>query len=197
MAEIRSTLDMVMERAAIMAARAGDVPADQATEQRGMRLVAGFLEGKHAALIPLLEKEVSADQNAVKRGMAKALLRNIVIPRDEQLMESSLAAIAGLLEITESGGDDAEALCLELKQLLEQYSQHREQMKQQLEEAIRNQLVQQAMEQTGESPDPATIDPSRHPQYQKEWTQAQTNLNDQYSQAFDQRKDVLLQGFSS
>ncbi len=196
MAEIRSTMDMVMERAARMAARAEDVPADQATEQRGMRLVAEFLEGKHSALMPLLEKEVSADRDAVRRGMAKSLLRNIVIPRDEQLMESSLAAIAGLLEITKSGGD-LEALCLELKQLLEQYSQHSEQMKQQLEEAIRNQLAQQVQEQTGESPDPATIDPCRHPQYQKEWAQAQTNLNDQYGQAFEQRKDILLQGFSS
>ncbi len=196
MAEIRSTLDMVMERAARMAARAEDTSDDQVTEQRGMRLVAEYLKGGHSQLMPLLEKESPADQAAVRRGMAKALLRNIVIPRDEQLMESSLAAISGLLEMTESGGE-AETLCLELKQLLEQYSQHREQMKQQLEEAIRNQLAQQMMEQTGENPDPATLDPSRHPQYQKELTQAQVNLNDQYGQAFDQRKEILLQGFGS
>ena len=40
MAEIRSTMDMVMERAAKMAARAEDVPADQGIEEQGMRLVA-------------------------------------------------------------------------------------------------------------------------------------------------------------
>jgi Family of unknown function (DUF6657) len=195
MAEIRSTLDMVMERAARMAARAEDVPAGQEAEQRGMRLVAEFLSGKQSELTPLLQQEAPADQMAVRRGMAKALVRNIVIPRDEMLMASSTTAISGLLGLSKETGE-VESVCNELKQLLEQYSQHKEQMKQQLEDAIRTQLAQQVQEQTGASGDPMAIDPTRHPQYQKEWSQAQANLNDQYTQAFDQRKEILMQRFS-
>jgi hypothetical protein len=35
-----------------------------------------------------------------------------------------------------------------------------------------------------------------HPQYQKEWDKARGDLNDQYAQALEQRKDMLLQRFS-
>jgi len=195
MAEIRSTLDMVMERAARMAARAEDVPADQEIEQRGMRMVAEFLSGKQSDLTTLLQQETPADQMAIRRGMAKVLVRNIVIPRDELLMESSVTALSGLLDLAGQTGE-VESVCNELKQLLEQYSQHKEQIKQQLEDAIRAQLAQQVQEQTEESGDPMAIDPTRHPQYQKEWAQAQANLNDQYTQAFDQRKEILMQRFN-
>ena len=195
MAEIRSTLDMVMERAARMAARAEDVPAEQEIEQRGMRLVAEFLEGKQSGLMELLQQEPSADQMAMRRGMAKALLRNIVLPRDEFLMKSSSTAISGLLDLAGQAGD-VESVCTELQQLLEQYSQHKSQTKQQLDDALRAQLAQQLQAQMGEGADLSAINPTMHPQYQKEWEQAKSNLNEQYTQAFDQRKEILMQRFS-
>jgi hypothetical protein len=195
MAEIRSTLDMVMERADRMAARAKEAPAGQEAEQRGMRLVADFLSGKQPHLTPLLGQENDTDRIAVRRGMAKGLLRNVVIPRDEDLVAAILSALNGLLEL-ESNNEEVTATCTELQQLTEQYSQHKEQMKQQMEEAIRAQLAQQVQEQSGEVADPTKMDATRHPQYQKEWAQAQTNLNEQYTQAFEQRKELLLQRFS-
>lgn len=195
MAEIRSTLDMVMERAARMAARAEDIPAEHKTEQQGMRLVAEFLDGKHSKLMPLLQQEPSADQMAIRSGMAKTLLRNITLPRDEFILKRSSTAISGFLELAGQTGE-AQSVCEELQQLLEQYSQHKEQTKQQLDDAIRAQLAQQLQAQMGETEDLPAIDPTMHPQYQKEWEQAKSNLNEQYTQAFDQRKEILMQRFS-
>lgn len=194
MAEIRSTLDMVMERAARMAARAEDIPADQEIERRGMRLVADFLDGKISGLAELLLQEPSSEQMAVRKGMAKALIRNIVIPRDELLMSTSLTAISGILEIVGPGGEMND-ICSELKQLLEQYSQHKEQLKQQLEDAMRAQLAQK-MQQQGIATDQTAIDPTLHPHFREEWGRAKTDLNAQYTQAFDQRKEILLQRFT-
>ncbi len=194
MAEIRSTLDMVMERAARMAARAEDVPADQETEQRGMRLVAEFLGGKTSALAELLQQEPPSDQMPVRRGMAKALIRNIVLPRDEALMTGSLTAIAGFLDLAGPASEIIDT-CTELKQILEQYSQHKEQIKQQLEDAMRAQLSQKLQEQ-GVTTDQTAIDPTMHPQFREEWARAQTDLNAQYTQALDQRKEILQQRFS-
>lgn len=193
MAEIRSTLDMVMERAARMAARAEDVPTDQEAEQRGMRLVAEFLGGKALALAELLQQEPPSDQMAVRRGMAKALIRNIVLPRDELLMTGSLTALSGLLDLAGPASDIIDT-CTELKQILEQYSQHKEQIKQQLEDAMRAQLSQKLQEQ-GVTTDQTAIDPTMHPQFREEWARAQTDLNAQYTQALDQRKEILQQRF--
>ncbi len=197
MAEIRSTLDMVMERAARMAARAKDIPADTEAEQHGMRLVAEFMAGKQSDLTAILKQESETDQMAIRRGMAQALIRNIVIPRDDHFLNNSATALTGVLSLSGEKGGEVEATCTELTQLLEQYAQHKEQMKQQLEDAIRAQLAQQLQEKTGEAPDPMEIDPRRHPQYNEEWSQAQTNLNDQYGQAFEERKEILIQWFSS
>ncbi len=184
-----------MERAERMAKRAVDVPVEQQMEEKGMRLLVEFMNGQHADLNELLQAEDPAMQMSIRKGMATGLLRNIVLPRDEELMKSSLIALANIQRLA---GQDAEisSVCTELSQILEQYTGHKEQLKQQLEDNIRTQLAQQLQQQTGEMPDLKAIDPTMHPQYQKEWDKARSDLNDQYSQALEQRKDMLLQRFS-
>ncbi len=195
MAEIRSTMDMVMERAARMADRAKEVPAGQLEEQKGMRLVADFLGGKGGDLTETLQQEDPAAQMAVRLGMAKALLRNIVLPRDEQLMESSSSAITALLNLS-GQADEVAAVCTELQQILGQFSEHKQQVRQQLEDGMRTQLAQQMQQQGIETEQLAAIDPTIHPEFQKQWASAKTDLNDQYIQALDQRKEILIQRFT-
>lgn len=195
MAEIRSTLDMVMERAERMAKRAADVPAEQQLEERGMRLLVEYMNGKQNDLHALIEAEEPASQMAVRRGMASGLLRNIVLPRDEELLTSSSSALTTIQEL--AGNDAAiQGVCSELAQILEQYTGHKDQLKQQLSDNIRTQLAQQLQQQTGEMPDLNSIDPTMHPQYQKEWAKAKGDLNEQYTQALEQRKDILSQRFA-
>lgn len=184
-----------MERAERMAKRAADVPVEQQMEEKGMRLLVEFMNGKHPDLNELLQAEDPAEQMPVRKGMATGLLRNIVLPRDEDLLKSSAAALASIQQIA---GQDAEisSVCTELSQILDQYTGHKDQLKQQLSENIRTQLAQQLQQQTGEMPDLNTIDPTMHPQYQKEWDKARSDLNDQYAQALEQRKDMLMQRFS-
>ena len=88
MAEIKSTMDMVLERAAKMAAAATPDIEDEDLTRTGMRLAADFLNGKETDLAQLLSKQPPKDQVAIRKGMAQTLLRNIVLPRDEQLQES-------------------------------------------------------------------------------------------------------------
>lgn len=184
-----------MERAKRMAERAADVPVEQQFEERGMRLVVEFLAGKHTNLNALLQNEDPATQMAVRKGMAAGLLRNILLPRDEDLLQSSAAAIAGIQEL---GAQDAEitTICTELGQILGQYTGHKEQIQQQLADNIRTGVAQQLQQQTGEMPDMDTIDPTMHPQYKPELEKALGDLNEQYNQALSQRKDILLQRFS-
>ena len=184
-----------MERAERMAKRAADVPVEQQMEERGMRLLVEFMNGNHDDLNALLAKEDPATQLPIRKGMATGLLRNIVLPRDAERLQSSTTALNTLGQLA---GQDTEinTVCTELTQILEQYTGHRDQLKQQLSDSIRTQLAQQLQQQTGEMPDMNTIDPTMHPQYQKEWAKAEGDLNDQYLQALDQRKDMLLQRFS-
>ncbi len=164
MAEIKSTLEMVLERAARMSENATGTPAGEEAEQRGMRLAAGYLNGDSTYLMSLLDEQPPQEQMAVRNGMARTLLRNIVLPRDEDLFNRSKTSLKGLQEISGQSGDIM-GICSELSQLLDQYSQHKEQMKQQLDDTVRQQLKQGLFEQGQMIEDDMTLNPAMHPHY--------------------------------
>ncbi len=190
MAEIRSTMDMVMERAAKMAADSKDNAVNDAAEKVGMRLAAEHLQKGDGSLMAMLKEQKQEDQLAILKGMSETLLRNIVLPRDEDLLESSMKALQCVAELS-SG--EVSNICGEIQQILTQYSQHKEQMMQQIDDAIRNQLKQKLAEQGAELSEDVTINPAMHPQYHEEVNRVLTDLNNQYNEALDQRKDMIRQ----
>ncbi|MCP4342857.1 MAG: hypothetical protein GY799_29240 [Desulfobulbaceae bacterium] len=194
MAEIKSTMDMVLERAAKMAAAAAPEVENEDLVKTGMRFAADYLNQKEADLAELLGAQAAQDQVSVRKGMVQTLLRNIVLPRDGQLQESGKIALQGVLSL---GGESAEIqeICQELTQILEQYGQHKEQTTQQLDDAIRAQLEQQQASQGQEVQQP--VNPAMHPQYREELTKMLTSLNNQYNDAMEQRKQMILQRFST
>jgi len=194
MAEIKSTMDMVLERAAKMAAAAAPDEENVDLIKTGMRFAADFLNQKGTDLVQLVSAQSPDDQLSVRQGMIQTLLRNIVLPRDEQLQASGKVALQGVLSL---GGESAEvqSICQELSQILEQYGQHKDQTTQQLEDAIRAQLEQQQAAQGLEGQQP--VNPAMHPQYKEELSKMLTNLNNQYNDAMEQRKDMILQRFST
>jgi len=175
-----------------MAAGAGEQETTEDLEKLGMRMAAAFLSEKDKSLVEDLLKQPADRQMAIRAGMAKTLLRNIVLPRDKELVESGKKALQGLLDLGQSAGELA-TICAEIQQLLGSYNQHKEQLKQQLENAIRTQLEQKMSHQKGKVSGQVTMNPAMHPQYQEEWSRMLTDLNSQYNLALDQRKKMIQQ----
>lgn len=194
MAEIKSTMDMVLERAAKMAAAAPPEIDNEDLIKTGMRLAAEYLNQPETDLAQLLADQPAKDQVAIRKGMAQTLLRNIVLPRDPELQDSGKKALQGVLSLSDKSGD-IKSICQELSQILEQYGQHKEQMTQQLDDAIRAQLEQQQMGHDGKSRQ-APVNPAMHPQYREELAKMLTSLNNQYNDAMKQRKEMILERFS-
>jgi hypothetical protein len=189
MAEIKSTMEMVLERAAKMAAAAEEGGED--LSRMGMRMAAGFLNGEGKNLAEDLQQHPKDQQATIRAGMAETLLRNIVLPRDTSLAESGTKALQGLLDLGRSVRD-MQPLCAEIQQLLGQYNQHKDQLKQQLDTAIRTQM-EQKMGQRGKSSGQMAMNPAMHPQYKEELARILSDLNTQYNQALDQRKAMVRQ----
>ena len=185
---------MVMERAARLAADAGDTQASDELLNRGMRLAAAYLNGEETDLLELLEKNDAKEQMTIRGGMAKTMLRNILLPRDGEISEQSLLSLKGLLDLS-GNSTDISSICSELQQILEQYSQHREQIKQQFDESILSQLKTSLQQQGMPVDDHLALNPTMHPQYQEEWSKASAELNGQYNEAVDQRKSLIGQRF--
>jgi len=191
MAEIKSTLDMVLARAARIAVES-DAEEDSGEDvvKEGMRLAAGYLNQPSGDLTAPLAGQSAAKQAALRRGMVQTLLRNIVLPRDKTLKESSELAIKGILALmTAKGGATVTTACSELGQLLGQYGKHKEQMTKQLEDALLNQLEQQYTAR-GIQP-PTRLTAAMHPKYKDELARLLLDLNSQYGQAMDQRKEMI------
>jgi hypothetical protein len=193
MAEIKSTMEMVLERAARMAEAAPTVSDNEDTVKTGMRLAAEYLNDKIADLNEELAKQKAEDQVDIRKGMAQTLLRNIVLPRDEELQVAGNKALQGISRLSENSAEIS-SICAELTQILEQYGQHKEQTTEQLNDALKAQLEQQFTANGQEVP--ASINPSMHPQYAEELSKMMTSLNNQYNDAMDQRKEMILQQFT-
>jgi len=193
MAEIKSTLEMVLARAAKMAEAADSSFDDEDLQRTGMRLAAEYLSKKELDLSQELASHPAPQQVAVRIGMVKTLLRNVVLPREESQIDDGKFALQGILSLG-GGSGDIQAVCGELDQILQQYGKHKEQVTKQLEDAISARLEQQAMMsgQTGGS----KMNPAMHPQFREEMAKALTSLNQQYNDAMEQRKDMILASLS-
>ncbi len=180
---------MVLERAAKMTAEAAPVTSDDTLITDGMRIGADFLNEKIADPYQELLNQPANTQIPIRKGIAKTLLRNIVLPRDENLQKSGAVAIKGILLLAGNSTEIA-TICQELQQITEQYSQHKEQTIQQLKDALQGQLEQQQM--SAGQPQQGAVNPAMHPQYKEELTKVLTSLNNQYNEAMTQRKEIIL-----
>ena len=191
MAEIKSTLEKVLERAAAMGQASKEELASEEKQKQGMRLAADYLQGKAADLSgsqELIEKEV-----LFRKGLVEVFLRNIILPREEDQLRTE-KAIQGLLELGQNSGE-LTTIFSEIKQVLDHYLQQKKEIRNQVEEAFRQQMEQAMAQQTGQAGLGMKVDPSLHPKFQEEWTRIMGELDEQYSKALNQHKNLVAQKF--
>lgn len=191
MAEIKSTIEKVMERVARMDITSPEESDAEESIKKGMRLGADYLRGEIKQLVSSLDQHPKTERASIEKGVIKTLLRNIVLPRTEE-QDDAEKAMQGLLDLGR-GGRDIISLISEMKQLIDRYRQHKKELRQQLENAFRQQIEQTLAHQGLQSKMAVNIDPARHPQFQEEWQRVKGELNEQYGRALDQHKDYVTQ----
>ena len=189
MAGIKSTMDLVMERAARMGMATPEEMRHEENLKKGMQSTVEFLNGVKPSLAELLAEFEGGEQEAVRKGMLSSLLRNLFLPRDEGGIARIERAIAGIVELN-SATPDIGALCRELQTIALQYGQHRQQLHDQLKEQVRMQIEQMLLRK-GMKPDSIKFDPTTEPQFKEQWSRLEADLDGQYSQALEQFKAQL------
>ena len=192
MAEIKSTIEKVMERAAAMGRATREEIAAEEGVKEGMRMGADYLQDKEVDFSGALEPAPAAV--LVKKGLVQVFLRNIVLPRDNNDLQRVEKAMQGILEV---GGRRADLIALfsDMKRLLEQYQQHRKDVRRQVEDAFRQQLERAMAQQTGQAGLGMKIDPALHPKFQEEWSRVKANIDAQFNNALEQLKHLVAQKF--
>jgi hypothetical protein len=191
MAEIKSTMELVMERAARMGKASNDELQQEEVRKSGMRLAADFLDGKVDSLMATLTEQPEEQQISIRTGMTDTLLRNIFLHRDEQGKERTEKATQGIREISGNAGEVG-SICTEMQNILGQYNQHREQLRQQLEEQIRMQYEQILAQQAGGMQGGgANVEHALEAKVNEELSKMEAELTDQYNQALEQYKGAI------
>ncbi len=184
MAEIRSTMDLVMERAARMGKASTEEVEQESAHKKGMQLAAEYFNGKLESLLETVGRQEASHQESIRKGMLDSLVRNIFLARDDDGRERIAKALQGIVELGGGVGDLA-AMCAELQNITGQYGQHRDQYYNQLKEQMRMQ-IEQSLAQQGMSTEGLNFDPTTEPKFQEEWTRIQGELTGQYEQALTQ-----------
>jgi hypothetical protein len=192
MAEIKSTLEKVLERAASMGHATQDEMQAEEKMKDGMRMAADYLQGKAVDFSNVLE--ATNDIEPVKNGIVQAFLRNIVLSRGEENQRAE-KAMQGLLELAR-GSSDLVSVFKEMKGILDHYLQHQKEIRQQVEDAFRQQMEQAMAQQTGQAGLGMKMDPTQHPKFQEEWAKVKSDLDEQYNKVLNQHKEQVAQRFS-
>jgi hypothetical protein len=191
MAEIKSTLELVLERAARMGRATDDELQQEDERKQGMKMAADFLDGRSDDLMAALAELPAEQQMEIRRGMVETLLRNIFLHRDDTGRERTERAGSGIIALSGNDGE-LSAVCSEMEHILGQYNQHREQLKQQLEEQIRMQYEQMmAQQQGGAGGDTMAMERTLAAKVGEEWAKVEAELSGQYTQALEQHKATI------
>ncbi|MDF1579058.1 MAG: hypothetical protein RQ753_09845 [Desulfurivibrionaceae bacterium] len=197
MAEIRSTMDMVMERAARLEAEQGGAdPRGEDEIKEGMRAAAAYMREEEIDLAAALERRRSEAKADFITGVAEGLLRNITLPREEEQLDKAGLAMNGLVQVGRNH-QDLLAICGDLTKILDQYRQHRQQLKEQLEAGFAQQMPQLEAAMAQKTGMAMKLKPSQHPRYQEEWQRALDDLNGQYGRAIEQHKQMVVRILAS
>ena len=192
MAEIKSTLEMVLERAASMGRASQEEIQAEERAKEGMRMAAEYLQGMEVDFSGIIE--ATGASSPVKQGVVQVFLRNITLPRDDDKQRAE-RAMQGLLELSKGSGDLV-TIFRDMKGLMDHYRKHQKEIRQQVEEAFRQQMEHALVQQTGQKGLGMKMDPRLHPKFQEEWSKVKSDLDGQYNKALQQHKQLVAQRFS-
>jgi hypothetical protein len=193
MAEIKSTLEKVLERAAAMGRASQEEMQAEESVKQGMRMAAEYLQGREIDFAGVFAA-AGASSDLVKKGLVQVFLRNITLPRDDD-KQGAEKAMQGLLALAKGSGDLA-SIFKDMKGILDHYRQHHKEIRQQVENAFRQQMEQALAQQTGQKGLGMKMDPRLHPKFQEEWSRVKSDLDGQYNKVLQQHKDLVAQRFS-
>jgi len=154
-------------------------------------MAADYLQGKEVDFSGV--REAGGGGAQIKKGIAQAFLRNIILPREDDIQRTE-RAMQGLLELAH-GSSDLVSVFRDMKGILDHYQKHRKEVRRQVEEAFRQQMEQALAQQTGQKGLGMKVDPKLHPKFQEEWGRVKADLDNQYNKVLQQHKELVAQRF--
>ncbi len=191
MAEIKSALELALEKAEAYGRASKEEMAAAQSQERGRLLAVEFLKGE-GSLEADLHGMAPQEQPEARKAIKEVFLRNITLPRDEEADPRQERALAGLLLVSRDKKAMAR-LKADLEQLLQQFVQIRQSALQQLKARHAGGVTQMQRAMEAKTGQRLRLEVEHLPQFQEEWRQFQGQLLDKFEPALEQLKAQMLQ----
>lgn len=190
MAEIRSAIEIAMEKADRLGRATKEDLEREKWINHGHRIVARYMQGEIKDLETGFSDISGNELSLVLKGATEILLRHIILPRDKDQWPYIKKALSGFVELK---GSVANQIIPRIEQLLQSYEQTRDQYSEQLKMQMQNQLggIKQAISQQYGAAIASEIDVNSLPEFQKEWSQISSEITDQFEQQLIPLKEYL------
>lgn len=193
--EIKSTLELALEKAEKFGRATKEELEWERTKERALGIVGRFLKGE----ITDLEQEVNNFfkgipqdvQRKSLRVIVETLLKNLNLPREERQLEESKRILSGLKALLKRV-PKIDQLFQEMERLLKDYFHHKETIYQELLKRFSvsiSALERAVSEQIGAQ---VRLSPEAHPQFKEEWTKIKEHLDNEYGKQLEYMKSLLL-----
>ncbi|MFZ5449859.1 MAG: hypothetical protein ACOZFS_14610 [Thermodesulfobacteriota bacterium] len=191
MAEIKSALELALEKAEQYGRASAEEMAVTQYQEQGRHLAVQYLKGE-GDLEADLKNLPSQGQAAAKGAIKEIFLRNIGLPRENSVDPRQDRAVEGLLLVADNKKSMAR-LQTEMEQILQQFLQIRSNALQQLKARFAAGVgqVQRAIE--AQYRQKVNLDVEHLPQFQEEWRRFLGQLNDQFEPMLAGLKEKMRQ----
>ena len=192
MAEIKSALELALEKAERYGRATQEEMAETQYREQGRQLAVNYLK-EGGDLEAELHTLPAPGQEAARWAIKEVLLRNIILPRDGESDPRMGRALEGLLLVA-SNKKAMTRLKGELDQILLNFMQVRNNAHQQLKARFGAGVgnMQRALE--AQLKQKVRLEVEHLPQFQEEWRRFQSQLQDQFEPMLDQVK-AQMQNF--
>lgn len=190
MAEIKSSLEIALEKAAKMGRATQEEMDMERWLAQGRKLGARYMNAEITELAESLNGIAPQALPSVLAGISDIFLRNIHLPRDKSQQDDIKRACSGLLQIK---GSIIQQYVTYIDQLITQYEQVKNQYLQQLKAQMQMKLgsMKQAMAQQYGMAAASSLNVEMLPEFQKEWSEISRELDNQFGGQLEALKAYL------
>ncbi|MDI6807121.1 MAG: hypothetical protein QMD14_04945 [Candidatus Aenigmarchaeota archaeon] len=157
---------------------------------KGQQLAASYLRGEVNIESELTNYEAGARSYVIK-GLQETLLTNIVLPKDEHTKQRNRKAMEGIYILKENKGEVGRIFGELEEGLFKPYEQTKLQAYTQVKSNFEMKIQQTLQQQLGTLSSRVKIDVERQPQFQEELRKALAQLDSQYADALNKRKQEI------
>ncbi len=190
MAEIKSALELALEKAERYGKASKEEMAAAQYQDQGRQLAVKFLRGEgdlEAEIKNLAPEAREAARTAVK----EVFLRSVGVPRNGEVDERLERSLDGLL-LAAADPKEMTRCRAELQQLLQQFLQFRNNAMQQLKARFAPSLVQTQRAMEAKTGQRMQLEAEQLPQFQEEWRRFQGQLLEQFEPMLEDLKAKML-----